>query len=33
MKIYLKDLTAEEIIKRLKNGEVIKNEEDVEAYY
>lgn len=28
MKTYLKDLTLEEIIKRLKNGEIIKTEED-----
>lgn len=28
MKTYLKDLTPEEIIKRLKNGEIIKSEED-----
>ena len=27
MKTYLKDLTPEEIIKRLKNGEIIENEE------
>lgn len=30
MKTYLKDLTPEEIIKRLKNGEVIKIENSVE---
>lgn len=30
MKTYLKNLTPEEIIKRLKNGEIIKSEEDDE---